>query len=425
MVPSANRPSLLDLSQLPKVNRFYIAYSGGIDSTALLHALIQHPDIDNKQLTAIHINHNIHPDSAGWSKHCQSFCYQHQITFISKSVQPIDHSENACRNERLKVFQNELGEKDCLLTGHQLNDQVETVLFRMIRGTGIHGLTGMSKLSKHKHYQVFRPLLSVTRNEIESYIDTHGLSYVVDSSNQQNQYSRNFLRNQVLPLIEEHYPHVFQNVLLTSANLKKSEQLLSQLISNHNPLDIKDIDNAGMLASILYHWLEKFKVPAANHHALEQFATDCLSASHDKLPELAMQNWQLKCWQNQVYLLHSLPHKTPSKISTMLTANNIYNLPYGLGSLHIKSDNHLSLPVTIMFQRPQERIKLPRQKHRQKLKNIFQSMKIPPWERAHMPYLFIDGHLMAVGSEIKSEDFILLLEAHKAEYQWLSPQHLL
>ncbi len=425
MVPSANNQSLLDLSQLPVAKRYFIAFSGGIDSTALLHALVQHPDIDNNHLTAIHINHNIHPDAVKWSEHCQSLCDEYQINFISRSVYPIDHSENACRNERLKVFQDQLSAHDCLLTGHHMNDQVETVLFRMFRGTGINGLTGMSMNAEQQHYQVYRPLLSVSRTAIESYVQEQGLNYVEDPSNQQNHYARNFLRNQVLPLIEQHYPNVIQNILLTRQNLQQTAQLLSQLIGHHNPLNIESIEDPETLASMLYHWLEQFKVVPCNHHALNQFAIDCIHAAHDKLPELSMPDWQLKCWQQRIYLLHHLPSEKPHAVSATITSNKPLLLPDGFGSLNIISEDHLSLAVTIEFQRPQEKIKLSQHKSRQKLKNIFQNNKVPPWERALMPYLYIEGCLMAVGSNLLSQEFLQLLSEHKAEYQWLSPQYLL
>lgn len=425
MVPSANKPSLLDLSQLPEKQRYFIAYSGGVDSTALLHALYHHPDIDNTKLIAIHINHNIHENAATWAEHCKTVCLDHDIEFICKNVFPKDHSENACRQARLRVFADELTAHDCLLTGHHLNDQVETVLFRLLRGTGLNGLNGMAMLSKQAHYQVYRPMLNVDRSTIETYITNHQLTHVNDPSNQQNHYSRNYLRNQVLPLIEEHYPNAVQNIHLTSQNLRNTTHVLNELLGNQNPLDTSRIKDPDTLASVLYHWLATFDVVPANHHALQQFSQDCLQAQHDKLPELVMPEWQLNFWQDNVYLLKHLPDFKPSTKFLTIKANQLQQLTEGFGAILIKSECEFSINVMIDFQRNQEKIKLSQHQSRQKVKNLFQNKQIPPWHRAIMPFVYIEGELMAVGTEFLAENFLMLLKQHKAEYQWLSPQYLL
>ncbi len=422
MVHSANN-QLIELKALPVAKHYYIAYSGGMDSTALLHSLCQQPTLTNR-LTAIHVNHNIQAESTQWSIHCQQQCKQLNIPLITASVQLDDHSEAACRQARQTVFRQHLSSKDCLLTAHHLNDQVETMLFRMLRGTGILGLTGMNKTTAFAHYKIHRPLLDLSLEQIKSYVQLHQLSYVNDPSNLQNHYKRNHIRNLLIPELEKYDPAAVQNIALTGQNLQNSHNLLTQLIGTDNPLDYRQFTDVDMLSAALYHWLINLKQTAPSHKRLTQFSADCLSASSDKNPELKLNGCRLVRWQQRVYALSVTPEASGNEISTTLdSAAPPLVLPYG--QIQFNSTRQLVIPVTIKYQQTHERIQLDANGQHKKPKNLFQVLHIPPWQRKHLPYLYIDNELMAIGSDILSAQFKQQLSAYKAEYRWLSPQYLL
>jgi tRNA(Ile)-lysidine synthase len=425
MVHSANNSSLLDLSQLPEAERYFIAYSGGMDSTALLHNLVHNNDIDNSQLTAIHINHNINQDAENWAKHCHEFSNSFGIKFISVSVNLNSHSEDACRQARLSVYKQKLNYNDCLITGHHLSDQVETVLFRLLRGSGLQGLIGMSELSNHPGYQIFRPMLYTSKDAIKTYVNQHQLAYINDPSNLDNQYSRNYIRNQLIPLITAKYPEAINNIELTRKNLNQSLNLINVFINKENPYSISQITDVDTLATTLYHWLAQFNITATNHRALKQFSSDCINCAIDKMPHLKMPDWQLKFWRSKIYLLNKENHQNVEAFKINLVSQQFNELPYNLGSIDLSSEKKFNIHATIKFCQNHEKIKLAKHPGRLKIKNLFQENQIPPWERDITPYLYINDELMAVGSDFIAEKFSVLLDKYNAEYQWLSPQLLL
>ncbi len=423
MVHSANKQSLLNLSHLPKARQYYIAFSGGMDSTALLHALLQSHIKD--QIIAIHVNHNIDPQSDIWQQHCESFCSKHHIQCISESVQVKSHSENGCRLARRHVFEQHVSFEDCLLTGHHQSDQVETILFRLIRGTGIQGMTGMQEISNHFSYKIFRPLLQTTKVSIQQYINMHELDYVTDPSNQNDIYRRNFIRNQLLPTIKDYSQDGLQQICLTADNLKHSINLLSGLIGHDNPFNSEIFKDPSQFATAIYHWLHNHKVRLPSHKRLIQFSFDCLNSNNDKQPELLTEEYKLICWKKFIYLLHINEQNNSSSISITLTENSTITLPDNCGKLKLHCDHPIVIEGTIKFKKGKDKIHLSGHKKRHQVKNLFQTHAIPPWEREVIPYLYIDNELMAIGSKFISVNLQKLLDDQKAEYEWLSPQFLL
>jgi len=423
MVHSANKQSLFNLNHLPEARQYFIAFSGGMDSTALLHALIE-SEIKSK-IVAIHINHNINPLSTMWAEHCEAFCEQHQIKYITESVQVKSSSENDCRVARQHVFNRHLSSDDCLLTGHHQSDQIETILFRLIRGTGIHGIIGMLKRSNQFKYSVYRPMLLTPKKCIQDYIAIHQLPYVNDPSNEDNSYRRNFIRNNLLPILNQYEADSFKQIELTSDNLKQSLKLLSNLIGHGNPINIKPYKSSSQLASLLYHWLHNLKLTPPGQKKLIQFSSDCIQAKHDKQPELIFEGYTLKCWNNHIYALLIHYQHPRSSLSLSLNVNCPVNLPNSGGQILISSNTKFNLNIEIEYNKGYEKIQLVGHSQRHQIKKLFQSHNIPPWERRVIPYLYIDNQLMAVGSLFISEKFYTLLDQLNAEYEWQSPQYLL
>ena len=424
MVHSANKHNLIELNKLPVAQNYFIAYSGGMDSTALLFALSQYTELKS-QLTAIHVNHNIHPDSDQWVDHCQQQCHQLDIPLIVTSVALEDHSEASCRAARQEVFKNHLKSGDCLFTAHHLNDQIETVLFRLMRGTGLQGITGIASTKKFDHYFIHRPMISVSQNQIQNYINTHQLKHINDSSNQDNKYSRNHIRNLIVPELIKYEPQLLQNIHSTAKNLQQSQNLLAALIGNNNPFNYRTFDTPEMMSTAIYNWLHNIEQVPPNHKRLLQFSHDCLQAAPDKNPELQLQNFRLIRWHNRIYALHNSFDTDPvkNKIHLMSTAPAV--VLGNNGHLQLQANQPLNIVATIRYEQTHEKIKLNDNGQHKQLKKLFQELEIPPWQRKHLPYLYINDQLMAVGTEIQSSEFKKILNQYKAEYQWLSPPFLL
>ncbi|WP_162846803.1 tRNA lysidine(34) synthetase TilS [Marinicella litoralis] len=420
---SPNNQTLINLKKLPEARQYFVAFSGGMDSTALLHVLSNSPY--KSKLVAIHVNHNINDNAKLWQQHCHAFCHDRGIKFITESVTPHSLSENDLRSARLNVFDQHLKPDDCLLTGHHQSDQAETILFRLIRGTGLLGMTAIEPLSKQFKYRVYRPLLSTSKNDIQQYISSHCLSYVNDPSNDNDQYSRNFIRNQMVPIINQYQSDGIQQICLTANNLKQSLALLSDLVGKTNPIKVQAHTKPNQLATFIYHWLHNLGLRSPSHKRLLQFSADSMQSSHDKQTELITDGYKLQCWKKQIYALKLITPPSTKELRLQLTTNKPIELPYMTGQLIMTGNHSASFNATIKFCQTSEVILLKGHKHRQKIKKLFQSHAIPPWERLVIPYLYIDNELMAVGSYFVSQKFNLLLDELNTEYEWLSPQFLL
>lgn len=424
MVPSANNDSPIDNINWPQAERYWMAFSGGMDSTALLHMLAQNPEI-KQRLQAIHINHQINPDAVQWAQNCQDFCDELGVPLITATVDLPDHSENSCRQARLKVYQQQLSPGDCLITAHHQNDQVETLLFRLLRGTGLNGLTGMQQLSSFEHYSLFKPLLNTSKQTLIDYIKQHNLTYIDDPSNQNSQYRRNHIRNEILPMLAEHNPNVINNLSTTRENLERSQQLLSKLIGHVNPMVVDPQSTANELSTRLYHWLTNLKIRPPSHARLDQYASDCIEASNDRVPELQFERCQLCHWQNKIYAVKTPLPEPQAMHDVLLTTDNPLKLVGNNGEIELSSNHSLAQNISIKYGQNHERVLMAENRPHQSCKNLFQQLQVPPWQRPLLPFVYFDGQLMAIGNDIRTAPFKTWLQQHKAEYRWHAAPHLL
>ena len=211
----------IDLSK-----NMFIAYSGGPDSTALLH-LLSTVDLNEKaKVQAIHINHNLSKYSDSWERHCIEQCSKLNINLITESVEiksDGDGIEAASRKARYKIFENLLNDDDQLLLGHHRDDLAETIFMRLLRGSGPDGMEGPKIKRSIGKGILIRPFLETSKQEILEYLNQNEVEFIQDDSNSSNDFDRNFLRNKIFPLLEErwnNFPERINNfsIILSSRN---------------------------------------------------------------------------------------------------------------------------------------------------------------------------------------------------------------
>lgn len=214
-------------------NKLLIAFSGGLDSTALL-SLIKKLSKKRPHLSlrAIHIHHGLSPNADAWTAHCQQLCKQFDIPLIIEKVKVEMHDgiEAGAREARYQAILKHIQPDEYLVTAHHLNDQTETFFLALKRGAGLQGLGAMQKESQLFGMPILRPLLSFTRNELEDYIQQENLSWVEDESNQDNHYDRNFLRNQILPELRQRWGHFDHAVQRAAQHCFEQQQLINELL---------------------------------------------------------------------------------------------------------------------------------------------------------------------------------------------------
>ncbi len=238
-----------------------VALSGGADSVALLRALLE----AGCHCHAAHCNFHLRGDeSMRDEQFVRDLCTRLGVPLTVKDFDVAawqqTHGgsvEMACRELRYAWFEQERERRQCgvIAVAHHADDQIETFFLNLLRGTGIKGLTGMNRLSGH----IWRPLLAVSRRDILDYLSEIGQGYVTDSTNAQNDYRRNRLRNIVLPIIEQQFPHGSERILDTIGNLKQDSEMLAALVSDGIPdtwhIDIQRLLGYTQAPTLLYHRL--------------------------------------------------------------------------------------------------------------------------------------------------------------------------
>ncbi|WP_178116685.1 tRNA lysidine(34) synthetase TilS [Pseudomonas sp. L-22-4S-12] len=209
-----------------------VALSGGLDSTVLLHLLVRLRERESlPALGAIHVHHGLQAAADAWPAHCRQLCAALGVPLRVEYVQVEAGAslERAAREARYAAFARHLGAGELLLTGQHRDDQAETLLFRLLRGAGVRGLAGMPARRALGRGQLLRPLLGVSRAELQAYAEQQGLRWVEDPSNADSRLARNFLRHEVLPPLARHWPQALQNLARSAAHLREAQDLLDEL----------------------------------------------------------------------------------------------------------------------------------------------------------------------------------------------------
>ena len=228
---SALQLSLKRLADGTRAKRYVLAFSGGLDSTCLLHALSCLPE--DTPILAMHVDHGLHAASADWTRHCADVCADLGVPYESCEVSVDPRSglgpEAAAREARYEALRAALHQGDWLLTAHHLDDQAETLLLNLLRGSGVSGLAGIPNKTALGDAWLVRPLLSFPRAALEAYAQQHALRWVDDPSNDENDPDRNFLRNKVLPLVESRWPAARRRLAHSAGLTRDAASLLADL----------------------------------------------------------------------------------------------------------------------------------------------------------------------------------------------------
>lgn len=389
-----------------------VAFSGGLDSTVLLHQLVLwralHPDV---ALRAIHIHHGLSPHADIWVQHCESVCAQWQVPLVVERVHLEDDGlgiEAQARRARYQAFAQTLLPGEVLMTAQHLDDQCETFLLALKRGSGPAGLSAMGENSPFAGTRLIRPLLAQTREALEAWARQHELCWIEDESNQDDTYDRNFLRLRVNPLLQQRWPHFAQAVARSAALCAEQESLLDELLAS----DLADCITAhGTLlvaplmmmsgvrrAALLRRWLAGVNAPMPSRNGLERIWQEVALAREDASPCFRLGECEVRRYQSQLWWVKSVDGQSETVIP-WLEWKTPLALPAGLGSVQLISAGELRMPqadeaVSIRFKAPGVLHIVGRNGGR-KLKKIWQEQGIPPWRRDTTPLLFYGETLIA------------------------------
>jgi len=433
--PLSNSTSALDsvfqraleeiLARVVVSERIALAVSGGLDSMVLLHLAATVCKQRGIELFAFHVHHGLSPNADHWLAHCKEQAKQAGLAFITRHVQinPDDKRgiEQAARLARYDALKDMCISNDVplLLTGHHQDDQAETVVLQLLRGAGLPGLSAMTTLQLETALlgagiALARPLLEVTRADLEIWAAANGIKHIVDESNDDLRFRRNQVRHQLIPLLEHERPGIKQTIARSARHLQTAQRLLDELAamdlqscSEGNSLVIDRLRKLSddRLDNLLRYWL---RYCGADHYPsdaqLYQLRRQMLHARVDSHPLLSLCGLTLERHSGHLIArrAQTTPRSPPSEILVRWQGEPEIAIPAWQGQLVFETAVGPGLDRAQLLQGPLrlcprsggERLKLDPKRPSRTLKNLFQESDVPARERVWLPLLYLGDQLV-------------------------------
>lgn len=398
--------------------RWYLAFSGGLDSSVLLHLLVQLSRQHSlPPLYAVHIHHGLQAAADAWPSHCQQRCDELGVPLLVRHVQ-VDAApsvERAAREARYQAFAEILQAQDLLLLAQHQDDQAETLLFRLLRGAGVRGLSGMAPSRALARGTLLRPLLDVPRSQLLAYAQRHALLWVEDPSNDDTALARNFLRREIFPRLRQHWPQASAVLARAAGHQAQAQTLLDELAE----LDLQNCQaslgldwlelpclSLAKIASLsdarqhnlLRYWLAGFtRLPDTRHW---QGWLDLRDASMDANPLWRLESGDLRrhgslllwCAEKWRGAWGGVPQLWSNPRQPLVLPGN--------GTVWFEGD-YPQGELCIGYRQGGETIDLPG-RGRRDLKRLLQEQAVPEFVRGRLPLLFCNGQLLAVAGILDS-----------------------
>ncbi|WP_191602564.1 tRNA lysidine(34) synthetase TilS [Marinomonas algicola] len=381
--------------QSDHINTIVVGLSGGVDSVVLLHSVV-HLGLP-KKIIAVHVHHGLSANADDWLAHCKRLCDTMAVDFYSHKV-VLDSAkgslEEKARDARYEIFERYIGVNDVLLLGHHRGDQAETLLFRLLRGTGGRGLAGIPHRRRLGKGSLLRPLMHLPKQTLYEYAAQFQLAWVEDESNRDVRFQRNKIRQELLPTLKTIAPKIEEQLSNTAARIQVDYSILDRLarrvmsanINEWGGLILADLPNQPVAEQI--YWLQSYLREHAINATYAQLENVAFSVSSDTdhQPLIVLSGKRLQRLKGVLYVLPKDEPSVPLLLESGVTVNRAFDqvMVQGEGTLELKlRPSQLSLLM-------------PSGQHRL-LKKWFNDQQIPVWWRDHLPYVFQNDVLVAIG----------------------------
>jgi len=365
-----------------------IALSGGIDSVVLLHFLNSHYP---GNIRAIHINHNLSKHSKDWSLFCKELCHKQDIEFksIDINIKTSSNVEENARKKRYNSLKSELSKNEVLCTAHHQEDQSETFLLQLFRGSGIAGLASMPKMKSFAVTFLYRPFLNISKQLIVDYATKYNLNWVEDDSNINLNFKRNLLRLEFIPKLESGFEGVIKNISRSAYHQSEALKLINDLakidiekfnlVINHKiqVLSLIQLPERRVANVLRYYIAQRGFLMPSNKVLTELISV--LRAKDDAKVILKWHLYEVRRYDNELYFFDGEPDRSNEDCP-------LFN--------KLKDQTNF----TIRFRQDGQRVRLKGKKHSSSLKKILQSANIPPWERDKLRMYYINDTLVGMES---------------------------
>jgi len=440
LLPFTTERLLHILSSQPPANTYLVGFSGGADSTALLFAIKQLEGRLKTTLRTVHVNHGIHADADLWQAHCVNFCKQHEIPLACRKISLEGDTgkgmEAEARHLRYQAMSALLEPGDQLLTAHHADDQAETLLLNLMRGSGVDGLSAMPQSRPLGSGLLLRPLLDFENTSLITYLQENDIAWLEDPSNQWVNHDRNFIRHEILPLLEGRWQGVNKRMLLTRNAMAEARSLLERLADEYLAQYLRhtavmqvaaqlDQDPA-LFKLVIRRWLKQSGLPSIPLRSLESLYEQVFESVEGHKVRIQWAGCIFRLYQNQLWLQHGADVSPCPDIDwpdnrtcidlgndmgkLSLDGLNIYGPPEGF-----RVGNRQSCPGSTIKQGG----------HHKQLKKLFQSVGIPGWLRDSVPLCLLDDELVAIGDWCIDDQFATWLSENAIKLTWEPENSLL
>ena len=390
-----------------------VALSGGIDSIVLLHALSQLKIKLKLNLNAIHIHHDLSENADHWLTFCYNECQKLNIPIRSQKIN-INNDlsmgiEAASRKSRYQALENY--RKGILVLGHHQNDQSETLLLQLFRGSGLNGLAAMPTFDKERF--IWRPLLKINREIIEAYAKENSLNFIEDESNNNLHFDRNFLRKEILPLIKSRYPDIINTISRSSENIaeglnlhkaiaKEDANLYFSKNKERLSLTMLKVLEKERVINLIRWWLDVNKQLMPSKKTMSELYRQIKDVKKDALLNIDISELiSIKAYRDELFLVEKKIKIDPYELiwrgeevvelpgSSKLIFKRAVGAGFSLSKIGSKT-------LTIQNRNGGESFKPKNNQPTRTLKYLLQTSNIPPWKRQLMPLVFSENELVAV-----------------------------
>lgn len=410
-----------------------VALSGGSDSIVLLNVLAEvRAHNPSMQLRALHVDHQLQANSGEWAQQCQRWAQQLQVDcqVLRVAVTEIEEFgvEASARKARYAAFKSALQPGELLVTAHHADDQLETILLALMRGSGVDGLAAMPSCVRFGPGWHARPLLGFTHEALHDWARARELQYIDDPTNTDTHFDRNFLRHEVVPLLKTRWPAIARTASRSASHLAEAQALLDDWTENDYLLaavdDALSVDALRELPAPRRHalirfWLQQHEVLMPSTRVLHSLEHDMLESAHDRIPYVRWHGAEVHRHRDLLYVEEPLSEWDTAEQFAWSWQQEL-QLPSELGCLSISSHelpqtrerystgialSRLPAQLTVRFRDGGERIRLPGEKHHRALKKLLQESAVLPWWRERLPLIYADGKLVAVADLWISHEF--------------------
>ncbi|MDE2148873.1 MAG: tRNA lysidine(34) synthetase TilS [Gammaproteobacteria bacterium] len=411
----------------PLGGRLLVAFSGGLDSTVLLHALVA---AGVAEVRAAHVHHGLQPQAESWAAHCTAFCADLGVPCAPLRVH-IDARdpagpEGAARRQRYAALRGLLAPGEVLVTAHHRDDQAETVLLRLLRGAGPDGLAGIGSVSEFAPGWLWRPLLDCSREELRVYAESHRLRWIEDPHNGDLRYTRVWLRRRIMPLLAERFPCVDAALARGARHCGDQQHALQLLLAERlqTVIDEHAVLNLQAFAAqplalrpwLLRAWFKLHGQPAPNAATLARIQAEMIGARADAQPRLRVGGYELRRYRQRLFAMPVLP-SPPEDWSASWSEDARCRLADGFGEL--AAADAPPQPLTVRFAVSGVRLRVGG--HGRSLKTVFQQHGVPPWLRSRVPLLCRQQEVLDVAGWILGDEISQWARQNRWRYRWLAP----